>query len=120
MMGIFKRKSLVFLFSDFEDTYDSKMLRVASKKHQLLGMRIYDEKDNEIPDVGYALLHDAETGKEVWANTSSARWRYTFAEAQKQKVRALEEDFANSSASFMNMNTGADYSKMLYNYFQKK
>ncbi|WP_265428001.1 DUF58 domain-containing protein [Chryseobacterium sp. YIM B08800] len=120
MMGIFKRKSLVFLLSDFEDDYDSKILRVASKKHQLLGMRIYDEKDNEIPDVGYTLLYDAETGNQVWANTSSARWRYTFAEAQKQKQRNLEEDFANSSAEFMNINTGEDYSKMLYNYFQKK
>lgn len=83
-------------------------------------MRIYDEKDNEIPDVGYARLLDVETGKEIWANTSSARWRYTFAEAQKQKLRALEEDFASSSASFMNINTGSDYSKLLYNYFQKK
>lgn len=120
MMGIFKRKSLVFLLSDFGDAYDSKMLRVVSKKHQMLGMRIFDEKDNEIPDVGYTLFHDAETGKQVWANTSSARWRYTFAEAQKQKVKALEEDFANSSASFMNINTGDDYSKLLYHYFQKK
>lgn len=120
MMGIFKRKSLVFVFSDFEDEFDAKMLRIASKKHQLLGMRIYDEKDNEIPDVGYALLYDAESGKQVWANTSDARWRYTFAEAQKQKVKALEEDFANSSAGFMNMNTGADYSRLLYNYFQNK
>lgn len=120
MMGIFKRKSLVFLLSDFEDPYDSKILRVASKKHQVLGMRIYDEKDNEIPDVGYALLYDAETGAQIWANTSDARWRYTFAEAQKQKVRALEDDFANSSASFMNIHTGADYAKLLYSYFQKK
>ena len=120
MMGIFKRKSLVFLLSDFEDEYDPKILRVASKKHQLLGMRIYDEKDNEIPDVGYTLLYDAETGDQVWANTSNARWRYTFAEAQKQKQRDLEEDFANSSAQFLNINTGEDYSKMLYNYFQKK
>lgn len=120
MMGIFKRKSLVFLLSDFEDGYDPKTLRVASKKHQLLGMRVYDEKDNEIPDVGYALLNDAETGKQIWVNTSSARWRYTFAEAQKQKIRMLEEDFANSSAELLNINTGTDYSKLLYNYFQRK
>lgn len=120
MMGIFKRKSLVFLLSDFEDEYDPKTLRVASKKHQLLGMRIYDEKDNEIPDVGYALLNDAETGKKIWVNTSSARWRYTFAEAQKQKIKMLEEDFANSSADLLNINTGTDYSKLLYNYFQRK
>ncbi|MBW8362241.1 MAG: DUF58 domain-containing protein [Kaistella sp.] len=120
MMGVFKKKSLVFLFSDFEDEYDSKMLRVASKKHQVLGMRIYDEKDNEIPNVGYTLFSDAETGKQIWANTSSARWRYDFAEAQKQKVKKVEEDFENSSAGFMNMNTGEDYSKFLYQYFRKK
>jgi len=120
MMGVFKRKSLVFVLSDFEDDYDSKMLAVASKKHQLLGIRVFDEKDNEIPDVGYALLKDAETGKEIYVNTSNARWRYTFAEAQKQKLKQLTEDFADASAGFMNMKTGDDYSKMLYQYFQKK
>ena len=120
MMGVFKRKSLVFVLSDFEDDYDSKMLAVASKKHQLLGIRVFDEKDNEIPDVGYALLKDAETGKEIYVNTSNARWRYTFAEAQKQKLRQVTEDFADASAGFMNMKTGDDYSKMLYQYFQKK
>lgn len=120
MMGVFKRKSLVFVLSDFEDDYDSKMLAVASKKHQLLGIRVFDEKDNEIPDVGYTLLKDAETGKEIYVNTSNARWRYTFAEAQKQKLKKIIEDFADASAGFMNMNTGDDYSKMLYQYFQKK
>lgn len=120
MMGIFKKKSLVFLFSDFEDEMETKILRVASKKHQLLGMRIFDEKDREIPDVGYALFRDAETGKQVWANTSSKRWRYEFAEAQRQKVKKIEEDFENSSANFLNIHTGEDYSKLLYQYFQKR
>jgi uncharacterized protein (DUF58 family) len=120
MMGIFKRKSLVFLLSDFNDDYDAKILAVASKKHQVLGIRIYDEKDDEIPDVGYTLFYDAETGNEIYANTSNARWRYTFAEAQKQKLKKLEEDFADSSAGFMNIGSGTEYSKMLYQYFQKK
>ena len=108
------------MFSDFEDSYDVKILRIASKKHQVLGMRIFDEKDNEIPDVGYTLLRDAETGKQVWANTSNARWRYNFAEAQKKKVLQLQEDFDGSSAGFLNLNTGEDYSKSLYQYFQKR
>lgn len=120
MMGIFKRKSLVFMFSDFEDDYDSKILKIASKKHQVLGMRIYDDKDEQIPDVGYTLFRDAETGKQVWANTSNKRWRYDFAESQKQKQRRVEEDFENSSASYMNINTGEDYSRFLYQYFRKK
>lgn len=120
MMSVFKKKSLIFMFSDFEDSYDLKMLRVASRKHQLLGLRVYDDKDNEIPDVGYALFKDAETGKQIWANTSNARWRYDFAEHQKQKVRNVTEDFESSSAGFINMNTGEDYSKFLYQYFRKK
>jgi uncharacterized protein (DUF58 family) len=120
MMGVFKRKSLVFMFSDFEDDYDSKILKIASKKHQVLGMRIYDDKDEQIPDVGYTLFRDAETGKQVWANTSNKRWRYDFAESQKQKQRRVEEDFENSSASYMNINTGEDYSRFLYQYFRKK
>ena len=120
MMNIFKKKSLVFMFSDFEDEYDLKILRVAARKHQLLGMRIYDDKDSEIPDIGYSLFQDSETGRQIWANTSSARWRYEFAEKQKQKVRSVTEDFENSAASFMNINTGEDYSKFLYQYFRKR
>ncbi|OWK97956.1 DUF58 domain-containing protein [Kaistella haifensis DSM 19056] len=120
MMGIFKKKSMVFLFSDFQDDFEQKILRVASRKHQLLGMRIFDEKDNEIPDVGYTLFVDSETGKQVWANTSNARWRYNFAEKQKLRIKNLEEDFENTSATFMNINTGDDYSKFLYQYFRKR
>lgn len=120
MMGIFKKKSMVFMFSDFQDDFEHKILRVASQKHQVLGMRIFDEKDNEIPDVGYTLFVDSETGKQVWANTSNARWRYEFAEKQKLRIKSLEEDFENSSATFMNINTGDDYSKFLYQYFRKR
>jgi len=120
MMTVFKKKSLIFMFSDFEDIYDHKMLRVAARKHQLLGLRITDDKDNEIPDVGYALFRDAETGRQVWANTSLARWRYQFAENQKKKVRQITDDFENASAGFINIQTGEDYSKHLYQYFRKR
>lgn len=120
MMSVFKKKSLVFMFSDFHDAYDVKVLRVAARKHQLLALRITDDKDSDIPDVGYALFRDAETGRQIWANTSSARWRYNFAEKQKQNLKLLQEDFENSSAGFMSINTGEDYTKFLYEYFRKR
>ena len=119
MMNVFKKKSFVFLFSDFEDELDTKVLRVASRKHSLLAMRIFDEKDNEIPNIGYTLFRDAETGKQVWANTSSARWRYNFAEEQRQKIKQLKENFENSSAGFMDIETGSDYARPLFQYFKK-
>ncbi|MBA5246374.1 DUF58 domain-containing protein [Marnyiella aurantia] len=120
MLGIFKRKSLVFLFSDFNDGYDSRTLKIAARKHQMLGIRVYDDKDIEIPDVGYALFRDAESGRQVWGNTSSKRWRYEFAESQQQWQRQVQQDFINASAGFINMNTGEDYSKHLYQYFRNK
>ena len=120
MMHVFKKKSLAFLFSDFADEFDEKLLKIASKKHQLLGLRVFDEKDNEIPDVGYAFFRDVETGKQIWVNTSSQRWRYNYAEAQKQKLRNLKDAFEKSSASFVEVNPEIDYTKILYSYFQKK
>ena len=119
MMNIFKKKSFVFLFSDFQDELSTRVLRVASKKHTLLGLRIHDEKDNEIPNIGYTLFRDAETGKQVWANTSNARWRYTFAEEQRQKIKNIKENFENASAGFMDLETGSDYAKPLFQYFKK-
>ena len=120
MMHVFKKKSLAFLFSDFADEFDERLLKIASKKHQLLGLRVFDEKDNEIPDVGYAFFRDIETGKQIWVNTSNQRWRYNYAEAQKQKIRHLREAFEKSSASFVEVKAEEDYTKILYNYFQKK
>ena len=120
MMHVFKKKSLAFLFSDFSDEFDDKLLKIASKKHQLLGLRIYDEKDNEIPDVGYAFFRDIETGKQIWVNTSSKRWRYNYAESQKQKIRDIKDAFEKSSASFVEVKAEDDYTKLLYNYFQKR
>ena len=119
MLNVFKRKSFVFLFSDFEDEVNTKVLRVAARKHALLGLRIYDEKDNEIPNVGYTLFRDAETGKQVWANTSSARWRYHFIEEQRQKVKRVKEDFESASAGFMDLETGSDYARPLFQYFKR-
>ena len=120
MMHVFKKKSLAFLFSDFSDEFDDKLLKIASKKHQLLGLRIYDEKDNEIPDVGYAFFRDIETGKQIWVNTSSKRWRYNYAESQKRKIRDIKDAFEKSSASFVEVKAEDDYTRLLYNYFQKR
>lgn len=119
MMNVFKKKSFVFLFSDFEDDFNRQILNVVSRKHSLLAMRIFDEKDNEIPDIGYTLFRDAETGNQVWANTSSAGWRYNFAEEQREKVKRLKENFENSSAGFMDIETGADYARQLFQYFKR-
>lgn len=120
MMTAFKKKAMVFLFSDFQDEYNSKLLSVGSAKHQILGMRIYDEKDEIIPDVGYVLLSDSETGKQIWANTSNKRWRYEFTEKKRNKIKQVRADFEKASARFIDLQTSSDYIKKLHQYFQSK
>lgn len=120
MMHVFKKKSLAFLFSDFSDDFSQRLLGITSRKHQLLGLRIFDDKDDQIPDIGFALLQDSETGRQRWVNTSDKRWRYGFAEAQKQKIKKVREAFDNTSAGFLEINAEQDYAQILYHYFQKK
>ncbi|AZZ59461.1 DUF58 domain-containing protein [Riemerella anatipestifer] len=120
VMNVFKKKSFLFLLSDFNDEIDEKTLKVASRKHQLLGIRVADDKDNEIPDVGYVFFQNVETGENIWVNTSNRRFRYHFAEEQKQNLKKMKETFDKSSAHFIDLKTGADYTRALYQYFQRR
>lgn len=119
VMNAFKKRALLFILSDFEAKYSSKLLKIAAKKNSLLGIRISDEKDNQIPDIGIALLTDSETGEQIWANTSSPRWQYNFREAKMKKLHQLKTDFESASAALINLNTGDDYVKSLRTYFKR-
>ena len=119
-INIFKKKSLIFIFSDFNDNFLDKNLRITAKKHQLLGIRISDEKDNEIPEIGFAEFQDIETGEKIYVNTSDAHFRYQFNEMKKQYIKQIQNLFIKSSANFININSEKDYAKELYQYFRKR
>lgn len=119
VMRVFKKKSLIFIFSDFNDEINTKTLKTTAKKHELLGIRVFDEKDNEIPDIGYAEFKDIETGQNILVNTSNPRFRYNFAETKRQQIKETEQLFKNSSAKFINLNTGIDYTKSFYKLYKK-
>ena len=119
-INIFKKKSLIFIFSDFNDDFSDKNLRITAKKHQLLGIRISDEKDNKIPEIGFAEFQDIETGKKIYVNTSNVRFRYQFNEMKKQYIKQIQNLFIKSSANFININSEKDYAKELYQYFRKR
>lgn len=119
LMNIFKKKSYVVIFSDFDCSYNEKNIKMTSKKYELLGIQITDEKDEEIPNIGYTLFVNAETGEEVWLNTSNARKRYEFKEYHRQKMRQLKQDFENVSANFLHLKIGDDYTREIQQIFRK-
>lgn len=119
LMNVFKKKSYVVIFSDFDCSYNEKNIKMASKKYELLGIQITDEKDEEIPNIGYTLFVNAETEEEVWLNTSNARKRYEFKEYHRQKMRQLKQDFENVSANFLHLKIGDDYTREIQQIFRK-
>ena len=119
LLNVFKKKSYVVIFSDFDCSYNEKNIKMASKKYELLGIQIIDEKDEEIPNIGYTLFVNAETGEEVWLNTSNARKRYEFKEYHRQKMRQLKQDFENVSANFLHLKIGDDYTREIQHIFRK-
>lgn len=119
LMNVFKKKSYVVIFSDFDCSYNEKNIKMASKKYELLGIQITDEKDEEIPNIGYTLFINAETGEEVWLNTNNARKRYEFKEYHRQKMRQLKQDFENVSANFLHLKIGDDYTREIQQVFRK-
>ena len=86
----------------------------------MLGIRISDEKDNKIPEIGFAEFQDIETGKKIYVNTSNVRFRYQFNEMKKQYIKQIQNLFIKSSANFININSEKDYAKELYQYFRKR
>lgn len=120
LLNAFTRKILLVVFSDFQDVKIGKNLMIASRKYEVLGVKVSDEKDSIIPDVGYACFKDAETGQMLWANTSDSRWRYNFAEYQMKMEKKMQSEFQKHNAHWISLNTNDDYTKDLMHYFQIK
>lgn len=116
-INAFKKKSILFLFSDFHDDFDTNILKVISKKHQFIGLKISDEKDFEIPNIGFVEFIDSETGKKIWVDTSRTSFRYQFLIERKNRLNQIKNDFEMSNNHFIHLNTNDDYVKILTDHF---
>lgn len=120
MQNAFKKKSYVFWFSDFNDALNAKAIQAIGRQHQILALQVWDQKDVELPDMGYARITDVETGKEMWVNTGSKKVRNAYAEYKSQVFENNKKLFESASAAYLSLNTKDDYTKALFNQFQKR
>lgn len=118
LMRVITKRSITFLISDFLDTKDfSRPLLVAARKHDLVGLRVFDPRMAELPDVGLLKVVDAETGHEQYVDTSSRIVR-----DHQKRWWALEESrlsqlFRINGVDFVSMSTEGDYVRPLMNLF---
>lgn len=116
-----KKRCTTFLMSDFIDNKDyAKALSVASNKHDVIAVQVYDKRDTQLPDVGFVKFADLETGESRWINTSSAKVRKAYNSmwyGRQQKIHGLFKEYAIDSCSIA---TDEDYVKALIALFKKR
>jgi uncharacterized protein (DUF58 family) len=115
-----KKRSIVFLISDFMDQGYERALKIANRKHDLVALRIYDPREQELPAMGLVPFRDAETDELRWVNTSSHTVRRNY------KARALEQQaymkdlFRRSGVDHASIATTESYIKPLMNLFKRR
>lgn len=121
MTNVIKKKSIVFLISDFYDThFYTDALKIANRKHDLVALRIADKLETELPDVGLVKFRDNETGKQMWVDTSDKSFRKQFALNRLKFENTLKDTFNKSGIDYTNIYTHDGYIKPLMNLFKKR
>lgn len=118
--NIIKRRSICFLISDFMDQEYQTSFKVASRKHDLIGIRLFDPMEELLPEVGLIPIIDNETGKKIWLDTSSSKIQLKFNEGVRKKNNYLEKVIQSTKADLLTIPTNADYVKILMDFFQKR
>lgn len=121
MTNVIKKRSIVFLISDFyaENNYKDA-LKIAGKKHDLVALRILDKAEQELPDVGVIKLKDNESGKIIWVNTGDKEFRKQFSINQLKFEEELKDTFNRSGIDSTRIMTHENYVKPLMNLFKNR
>jgi uncharacterized protein (DUF58 family) len=120
LTSVIKKRSIAFVISDFIAADFSDALKIANKKHDIVALRIYDKREQELPNIGLIKLKDAETGMYKWADTSDKNIRNHFLVNVKQHEAKLKEMFNKSGVDTANINTSESYIVPLTNLFKRR
>lgn len=118
---VIKRRCTAFVLSDFYDTHDfEKPLQIANQKHDVVAIQVYDPRAQSIPDIGLLKVVDAETGHEMFIDTSLKKLRHDHEQAWKVKELMLKEMFAKSHVDWTRIATNQDFVQSLLLLFKRR
>ena len=114
-----KRHCTAFLISDFIGVGDMyKPLLVASNRHEVNAIQIYDRRETELPDVGLVKFHDAETGEDLWIDTAITSVRNDYAQAWRRNQDEIQQLFTRTGVNHVSVRTDEDYVKAMMRLFR--
>ncbi|MBI5916969.1 MAG: DUF58 domain-containing protein [Bacteroidetes bacterium] len=118
--NVIKKRCIGFVLSDFMARGYETPLRIASQRHDLIGVHLYDPKEQTLPNVGLVRARDAETGELTWLDTSSPHLRAKHALWFKENYGYFKNTFARSGTDFVSIRTDENYVTSLLNFFKKR
>ena len=118
--SVISRRSICFILSDFISTSFKKPLKIASRKHDVVALKLIDKREEIIPNIGLVPIEDAESGKKIIIDTSSKFFISKLLEEKNKRNNKLKSLMNESSVDLINLYTGEDYVKPLINFFKKR
>ncbi len=115
-----RQKCIAFVLSDFIDDKFEDALKVAGKKHDLIGVKVYDKMDMQLPDVGLVEMEDAETGRRKWIDTGDILVRQEYQNNFFSWTETCKNIFIKSGCDLLHIRTDEDYVKVLKKFFTSR
>lgn len=121
MTNSIKKRCTCFVISDFIDEHDfAHALAIANRKHDVVTLRVYDPRENQLPPVGMMYLRDAETGEQMWVDTSDKKLREAYEKYAFVREKELDAIFKRSGVDVANIRSDEDYVRALITLFKKR
>ncbi|MFA9289689.1 MAG: DUF58 domain-containing protein [Solirubrobacteraceae bacterium] len=114
-----KRKTMAFILSDFENINYETQLKKIAKKHDLSGIRIYDEKEQTFPNIGFVKMKDIETKEMKWVDTSSKEIQTYHKNYYEEVENYFVTSFSKNGMNSFSLKNNQDYIKPLLKFFKK-
>ena len=121
MTNSIKKRCTCFVISDFIDEHDfAHALAIANRKHDVVALRVYDPRENQLPPVGMMYLRDVETGEQMWVDTSDKKLREAYEKYAFVREKELDAIFKRSGVDVANIRSDEDYVRALITLFKKR
>jgi uncharacterized protein (DUF58 family) len=118
--SVIKKRSICFLLSDFMTKNYDDALRIASKRHDIIGLHITDPSEEQLPPVGLLRAMDAETGERIWIDASDRRTREQYARWYADNAAYFKHTFLHSGVDTLSIRTTENYANALLGFFKKR
>jgi len=118
--NLIKKRSIAFILSDFITSGYEDPLRIAARRHDIVGVHLYDPREESLPNVGLIRAIDAETGTVRWIDSGSAAVRERYADFFKENYNYLKSTFLKSGTDHVSIRTDESYVNALLKFFKKR